>query len=68
MQGFFEFIDLATALGIPSVVSTFAEVSAQSYADLVEYCFGNETTPFGKLRHADGHPAVYNATYFELGK
>ena len=30
--GFFEFIDLASALGIPSVVSTFAEVSAQSCA------------------------------------
>ena len=65
--GFFEFIDLATALGIPSVVSTFAEVEPQEYANLVEYCFGNESTPFGKLRHVDGHPAVFNATYFELG-
>ena len=65
--GFFEFIDLASALGIPSVVSTFAEVSAQSYADLVEYCFGNSSTPFGKLRHADGHPGRYTPTYIELG-
>ena len=33
----------------------------------VEYCFGNATTRWGRLRHADGHPAPYRLRFVELG-
>lgn len=36
-------------------------------ADLVEYCFGDATTGWGRQRIADGHPHAYNISAFELG-
>ena len=36
-------------------------------ADLVEYCWGNASTPMGAKRVADGHAAPYTVKYFELG-
>eukprot|EP00665_Eupelagonemidae_sp_cell47_P011357 gene11357-2430_t len=36
-------------------------------ADLVEYCWGDEKTKWGALRHADGHPEPYRLRYVELG-
>jgi alpha-L-arabinofuranosidase len=36
-------------------------------ADLVEYCWGNTTTTWGKMRVADGHPEPYRLKYIELG-
>ena len=37
------------------------------WADLVEYAFGDASTYWGRRRIADGHPTIYNLTYFELG-
>lgn len=37
-------------------------------ADLVEYCWGNESTAWGKIRIVeDGHPLPYRLRYIELG-
>ena len=36
-------------------------------AALRRYCWGNESTPMGKKRAADGHPAQYQLKYIELG-
>ena len=38
-----------------------------SFAELVEYCWGNVTTPMGAKRKADGHPLPYKIRFFELG-
>ncbi|WP_153799347.1 family 16 glycoside hydrolase [Foetidibacter luteolus] len=32
----------------------------------MEYCNGDTTTPYGKLRAQNGHPAPYNVKYWEL--
>ena len=36
-------------------------------ADLVEYCYGNASTTWGRLRIQDGHPAPYKLRFVELG-
>eukprot|EP00937_MAST-01D_sp_MAST-1D-sp2_P006106 g6106.t1 len=41
--------------------------SAEDMGDLVEYAWGDATTTWGRQRIADGHPAPYNVTWFELG-
>ena len=66
--GPFEFIDMCNAAGIEPVVTTTCSSTPQSFANLVEYCWGNGSTPFGALRSVtDGHPAPYEARIFELG-
>ena len=64
--GPFEFIDFATAAGIQPVLTTFLGTPSQM-GDLVEYLWGDAATPMGRLRTANGHPAVYNLTMLELG-
>lgn len=61
-------IDLVNALNIEPVITLQMEQSVQDWADLVEYLFGDSTTTWGAQRIADGHPQVYNATWFELGE
>jgi len=61
-------IDLVNALDIEPVVTLQMEQSVQDWADLVEYLFGDSSTTWGAQRIADGHPQVYNATWFELGE
>ena len=66
--GPFETIDLCNAAGILPILTTEASGrTAEEMADLVEYSWGDESTPWGKVRHDDGHPEVYNVTWFELG-
>lgn len=66
--GPFETIDLCNAAGILPILTTEASGrTAKEMADLVEYSWGDESTPWGKVRHDDGHPEVYNVTWFELG-
>jgi alpha-N-arabinofuranosidase len=60
-------IDMCNALGIEPVITTTETDNAQEFADLVEYCHGDDTTPMGKKRVADGHPQKYDVKYFELG-
>jgi alpha-L-arabinofuranosidase len=43
------------------------DLESSAYGDLVEYCWGNASTALGRQRIADGHPSVYNVTYWELG-
>jgi alpha-N-arabinofuranosidase len=61
---FCEFCELASAE--PLVCVSFAD-GAQSAADLVEYCNGNENTVWGAKRAANGHSAPYHVKYWQLG-
>eukprot|EP00958_Prasinococcus_capsulatus_P001456 scaffold133_cov407-Prasinococcus_capsulatus_cf.AAC.21 len=55
------------ALGGEMVMTTTSNQSAADFADLVEYCWGNASTTWGKQRHKDGHPEPYRIRMFELG-
>ncbi len=50
----------------PLVCISFAD-GVQSAADLVEYCNGDTTTPWGAKRAANGHPAPYHVQYWQVG-
>lgn len=76
--GPFELIDMANALGIKAIVTLATDTSpsappnphnsAQDWADLVEYLYGGESTPWGAVRiHNDSHPAPFDIDTFELG-
>ena len=59
--------DFANAAGIEPIITTSSTTSVEKFAELVEYCWGNSSTPLGAKRNADGHPAPYRIRFFELG-
>ncbi|MEO8597293.1 MAG: alpha-N-arabinofuranosidase [Candidatus Solibacter sp.] len=63
-----EFMTMCELLGVDpfiSVSSGFGD--AWSAAQLVEYANGAATTPMGKLRAANGHPAPYKIKWWGIG-
>ena len=58
---------MTMALGIEPILTTTSSSTPAELADLVEYCWGNASTPMGAKRAADGHAAPYTVKYFELG-
>lgn len=68
--GMFEVMALAEAAALDFVaigINVRAE-TPDTAADLMEYAFGNTSTPMGQLRAADGHPHPYPPTLVvELG-
>ena len=59
---------MCAALDIEPIITLAYDLNDPlDWADLVEYCFGDESTAWGKRRIADGHPEVYNVSVFELG-
>lgn len=65
--GPFEMVDLLNYLDIEPVLTLAKEQSVQDWADLIEYCWGDASTQWGKIRHDDGHPDPYRVRIFELG-
>ena len=66
--GPFEMVDMCNALDIVPIITTTEQSTPQSFADLVEYCWGDASTPMGAQRiYKDQHPAPFNVTIFELG-
>ena len=65
--GPFEMVDMCDALDIEPVITTTESSTPESFADLVEYCWGNQSTTMGAKRVADGHPDTYRVKYWELG-
>ena len=43
------------------------DLSYEAYGDLLEYCHGDNSTEWGRLRISDGHPAPYDVHIFEIG-
>ena len=69
--GPFEMIDMCNAAGFEPIITTSADnggcCAPDDMADLVEYCWGNESTTWGRQRIVDGHPLPYRVKIFELG-
>jgi len=65
--GIFEMIDMCNAAGIEPAITTTDTSTPESWADLLEYCWGSAKTPMGKKRISDGHPEQYKVKIFELG-
>ncbi len=63
-----EFLALTTILGAEPYISVNAGFGdATSAAARLEYCNGAATTPMGRLRAANGHPAPYKVTWWNIG-
>ncbi len=65
--GIDEFCSFCTLVQAEPLVCVSFSDGAASAADLVEYCNGGETTPFGARRASNGHPAPYRVKYWQLG-
>ena len=63
-----EFMTLMELLGVDPFISVNAGFGdAWSAAQLVEYANGAATTPMGRQRAANGHPAPYNIKWWGIG-
>jgi alpha-N-arabinofuranosidase len=63
-----EFMTLMELLGVDPFISVNAGFGdAWSAAQLVEYANGAATTPMGRQRAANGHPAPYNIKWSGIG-
>ncbi len=63
-----DFIALCREIGAePFITLNPAWNTPEDSADWVEYCNGDESTPYGKLRAERGHPEPYNVQFWSLG-
>jgi len=65
--GIDEFCQFCELTGVePLICVSFAD-GPQNAADLVEYCNGDARSDWGAKRAANGHPAPYRVTYWQIG-
>ena len=65
--GIDEFCQFCEAVGAqPLIVASFSD-GPQSARDLVQYCNGDPTSPWGAKRAGNGHPAPYRVHYWQVG-
>lgn len=64
---YFEFIAMCEELGIIPVIGLdFHDArTIADTADIVDYLYGEATTPYGALRKRDGHPKPYGSVWFQ---
>lgn len=63
-----DFIALCREIGAePFITLNPTWNTPEESAQWVEYCNGDETTPYGKLRSENGHPEPYNVLFWSLG-
>jgi len=63
-----EFMRFCELVGAePMICVNAGDGSPEEAADWVEYCNGPATSPMGRLRAANGHPAPYRVRYWEIG-
>ncbi len=66
--GLHEFIWFCDTIGMePHITLNLENSTPEEAANYVEYCNGDTTTKFGKLRANNGHPKPFNVKYFEIG-
>jgi len=63
-----DFIALCREIGAePFITLNPTWNTPEESAQWVEYCNGDETTAYGKLRAENGHPEAYNVQFWSLG-
>ncbi len=63
-----DFIALCREIGAePFITLNPAWNTPEDSADWAEYCNGDESTPYGKLRAERGHPEPYGVQFWSLG-
>jgi alpha-L-arabinofuranosidase len=63
-----EFLTMCELLGVDAFISVNSGFGdARCAAEQVEYVNGSASTPMGKLRAANGHPAPYNVKWWGIG-
>ncbi|MGA2298376.1 MAG: T9SS type A sorting domain-containing protein [FCB group bacterium] len=63
-----EFVAFCKDIGAePHIVLPFMYFEPDYSANWIEYCNGDTTTKYGKLRAQYGHPEPYNIRYWEVG-
>jgi len=63
-----EFLTMCELLGVDAFISVNAGYGdAHSASELVEYVNGAASTPMGRLRAANGHPAPYKVKWWGIG-
>lgn len=63
-----EFMTMCELLGVDAFISVNSGFGdARCAAEQVEYVNGSVSTPMGKLRAANGHPAPYNVKWWGIG-
>ena len=63
-----DFVALCREIGAePFITLNPTWNTPEESAQWVEYCNGDETTEYGKLRAANGHPEPYNVKFWSLG-
>ena len=66
--GLHEFLDVCEELDVVPLITVNTLDSAQNAADLIEYIYGDATTPQGAVRVANGRSAPWtDVRYFEIG-
>ena len=65
--GIEDFLKFCEAAGFESAFAINIEETAQDAADMTEYLKGAPTSPWGKKRAENGHPAPYKIKYIEIG-
>ncbi|MBM3213232.1 hypothetical protein FJZ33_13515, partial [Candidatus Poribacteria bacterium] len=63
-----EFVDFCRLTGAePMICVNAGDGTPEEAAEWLEYCNGNTSTKYGKLRAENGHPEPYNIVYWEIG-
>ena len=63
-----EYVKLCRETGAePLICVNFGSSTPQDAANWVEYCNGDDTTKYGKMRADNGHKEPYSIKYWEIG-
>ncbi len=65
--GIFDFLTLCERAKVGAAFAINVDETPQDAADLADYLTAPTTTPWGKKRAEDGHPAPYRPEYIEIG-
>ncbi len=65
--GIEDFVQFCRAAGFECLFAINIEETPEDAADLVEYLNGPASSPWGRRRAANGHPAPYGVRYIEIG-
>ncbi len=65
--GIEEFVRFCEAARITPAFAINIDETPEDAADMVEYLNGSASTPWGRKRSENGHPAPYSVRYIEIG-